>query len=364
MQRALTLAREGYWTTPPNPAVGSVVVAGEDIVGEGWHERPGTPHAEVMALADAGERARGATLYVNLEPCSHYGRTPPCTEAILSAGIARVVIAADDPCRRVCGDGITRLREAGLEVSVGVAREEALEMNRRHVLAAAQERPLIIAKTARTLDGRTMGPGRTPRKISGRTAREWVARRRSEVHAVVVGSGTLLADDPRLTARLPDGGLYERQPLRVVVDGRLRTPPEAAIFAREGGEVVIVTAAGRSEGARAAELRSAGARLVGIPTGGDDSPDPMAVLHALAELDVDGLILEGGGTILAAWAARDLVDFWEIVISPDVLGAGGGMFARSFDPPLRVGEITAEELGEDLLVRAVPAPAQPRTEAI
>ncbi len=355
MRRALELARRGYWTTPPNPAVGAVVVAGDEIVGEGYHLRPGAAHAEVVALEAAAWRARHATMYVTLEPCNHHGRTPPCTEAIIDAGVQRVVIASEDPNHRVCGKGIDRLMFAGLEVEVGIACEDALTMNRRHVLAASQRRPLVIAKTARTLDGRTMGPGRTPLAVSGREALAWVGRRRSEVNAVVVGSGTMLSDDPRLSARRTDDSLYERQPQRVIVDGRLRTPPTARIFGEPGGDIVIVTATDMSRSPAAEELQKAGARVFGVQANGTGTPDPRAGLEALNASGIDGVILEGGGRIMADWSARDLIDFWEIVISPAVIGEGGGMIESAFDPPLRLGPIHAEELGIDLLVRAVPA---------
>jgi len=354
MRRAIDLARLGRWTAPPNPAVGAVVVREGVITGEGYHERPGEPHAEVVALAEAGADAKGATLYVTLEPCNHHGRTPPCTEAIIAAGIARVIIAAEDPCCHDCGAGLDRLREVPLEVIAGVEIDRALALNARYYQAAKEMRPVVIAKTARTLDGRTMLPGRNTLTVTGHEAREQVGRRRSEVNAMLVGSGTILADDPRLTARDTDGTLFDRQPIRVIADRRLRTPPDARVVTSPGGAVQVLTAPEMLETAEAGALREAGVEVAGVvgdPRGG---LDPGGIMKALHESGIGGVMVEGGGGLLSSLASADLVDHWEIWISPKVVGKGGGMLREELGSPIQIGEMRVTEVGDDLFVTALP----------
>jgi diaminohydroxyphosphoribosylaminopyrimidine deaminase/5-amino-6-(5-phosphoribosylamino)uracil reductase len=355
MRRALELAARGRWTAPPNPAVGAVVVAGSRSVGEGFHQRPGTPHAEVVALAEAGEAARGATLYVTLEPCDHHGRTPPCTEAILRAGVHRVVAAVADPHSRVRGRGLERLRRAGVEVETGLLAADAEALNRRLFESARAGRPTVVVKSARSLDGRTARPDSRPLPVTGPAAAEWTGRRRSEFAALLVGSGTLLADDPRLNARLPEGGLHPRQPARVVADARLRTPPDARLLRTPGGPVVIVTSPEATGTPAAVRLEQAGARLLTLPTGGPAGRDPLLLLRRLAEAGFDSILVEGGPTLAAALARADLVDLWHFWVAPRVMGAGRGCLGTPLDPPVRLGACRAEPVGEDLLVHALPA---------
>ncbi|MFC1559125.1 bifunctional diaminohydroxyphosphoribosylaminopyrimidine deaminase/5-amino-6-(5-phosphoribosylamino)uracil reductase RibD [Gemmatimonadota bacterium] len=355
MRQALELALLGRWTAPPNPAVGAVVVQGETVIGRGYHERPGAPHAEVVAIENAGADSRGATLYVTLEPCNHHGRTPPCTEAIIDAGIERVVIAAEDPCRHDCGAGIDRLREHSIEVITDVECAEAVELNARYFLASRDDRPVVIAKSARTLDGRTMGPGRKPLAVTGPEALEQVGCRRSEVDAILVGSGTILADDPRLSARRSDGSLFDRQPVRVVADSRLRMSPDARVLSSPGGPVWVLTSRVMMESPEAAVLKRAGAILVGVPPDPDLGLDVRGMLESLREEGIDGIMIEGGGTLLSSFASSDLIDHWQVWIAPRVTGAGGGMLVDGIEPPVRLGEMQVWEFGEDLLVTANPA---------
>lgn len=355
MRRALELAHCGRWTTPPNPAVGAVVVAGDEVIGEGFHRRPGTPHAEVVALEQAGKHARGATIFITLEPCDHHGRTPPCTEAIIRSGIVRVVIPSEDPCRRVRGQGITRLREAGIEVSEGIEKDAARELNERHFKAACEDRPVVISKIARTLDGRTMLPGRKRVQITGETALELVGQRRSEVDAVLIGSGTMLTDDPLLNARKGDGTLHDRQPLRVIADGRLRTSARIRMLHEPGGDVCVVTSLDRLGSREADALEAAGARLIGVDTNKGNMLDPRTILVKLGAEGVDSVLVEGGGTILHSFLIEDLVDLWEVWIAPLVTGSGGSALRYGMEPPLHLGPMSTFRAGEDLLVRALPA---------
>ncbi len=354
MQRALELAARGRWTAPPNPAVGAVVVVEGRIVGEGFHERPGTPHAEVLALAQAESLAAGGTIYITLEPCNHHGRTPPCTEAILAAGVMRVVVAGRDPHRLVNGEGLERLRRAAIEVVEGVEQEAAEKLNERHLRAAQEGRPTVVAKVARTLDGRIGRPGRRRLAITGDGAHLWTGRRRSEVDAVLVGSGTLLADDPLLTARGDADDLLAVQPARVVADRRLRTPPDARLLNSEGGPVYILTTAERVSGNSADRLTETGARLIGVDADAGDDLKCRGMLSALAAQGFDSILVEGGATLMAALAGEDLIDLWHIWIAPTVIGDGPGALSEALEPPVRLGEMDALRVGDDLLVSALP----------
>jgi len=355
MRRALELAVNGLWSVSPNPAVGAVVVSGDKIAGEGYHLRPGTPHAEVIALERAGERARGGTIYVNLEPCNHHGRTPPCSEAIIRAGIKRVVIPCVDPSRSVRGRGMARLRDAGVEVIEDVECEAARRLNARHFRAAREERPVMIAKVARTLDGRTALHGPATLDVTGEGAQEYVGRRRSEVDAIMVGSGTLLADDPCLNARTVEGELLPRQPIRVVADARLRTPPDAHLLSEPGGEVLLLVGEERMEGPDAEALRAAGARLLPVPIRAEEGLDISTMLTALAAEGIDSIMVEGGGMLLYSLAAEDFIDFWQIWIAGKIIGAGRGVVFAELGKPIRLGPLHAMEVGGDLLVSAFPA---------
>ena len=355
MRRALELAVNGLWSVPPNPAVGAVVVSGDTIVGEGYHLRPGTSHAEVIALEKAGESARGGTIYVNLEPCNHHGRTPPCSEAIIRAGIKRVVIPCVDPSRSVRGRGMARLRDAGVEVIEDVECEAARRLNARHFRAAREERPVMIAKVARTLDGRTALHGPAALDVTGEEAQEYVGRRRSDVDAIMVGSGTLLADDPRLNARTAEGELLPRQPIRVIADARLRTPPDARLLSEPGGEVLLLVGEERMEGPDAEALRATGARLLPVPIRAEEGLDISTMLTALAAEGIDSIMVEGGGMLLYSLAAEDLIDFWQIWIAGKIIGAGRGVVFSELGKPIRLGPLHAMEVGGDLLVSAFPA---------
>src|SRR4029077_1345470 len=284
MQRALELAARGLATTDPNPRVGCVIAHGERIVGEGWHRRAGEPHAEVLALQAAAAQAAEATVYVTLEPCSHHGRTPPCAEALVRARVARVVYATEDPNPQVSGRGAEVLRRAGMAVEAGLCEAEARELNCGFVKRMQQGRPWVRLKLAMSLDGRSALASGASRWISGEAARADVQRWRARSSAILTGIGTVLADDPQLDVRVAaaSSGHGPRQPLRVVLDGQLRTPPGARLFTA-GGEVLILTAMAALDDASAgAALSARGARIESVPVA-EERLVLGAVLDRLAE---------------------------------------------------------------------------------
>lgn len=366
MRRALALARRAAGRTRPNPMVGAVVVREGRVVGEGYHRQAGTPHAEVHALQAAGPLARGATLYVSLEPCAHHGRTPPCTDAILAAGIRRVVAATVDPNPLVAGRGLERLRRAGLEVATGVLEEEARELNAAFFKYITAGRPLVTFKYAMTLDGKVASRTGAARWISSPAARRLVHRWRAAADAVVVGVGTVLADDPELTVRLVRG----RDPVRVVVDSRLRTPASARVVAaaaRSPAPTWIATTELAPPERRAA-LAAAGAEVLVLPARGG-RVDLHGLLAELARREITGVLLEGGPTLAAAFLEEGLVDRVAAFVCPLLLGGvtapgpvGG---AGRADPAeaLPLQDVRWRRVGDDLLVTARPAPPAGAAEA-
>jgi len=313
MDQALALAERGRCTTRPNPAVGALVVAGGRVVGEGWHQRAGEAHAETIALAAAGDAARGATLFVTLEPCSHHGRTPPCADAVIAAGIARVVVASEDPNPEVAGRGIAALRAAGIEVAVGAGADAARELNRGFLTRMTLGRPWVRVKQGASLDGRTALPSGESRWITSEAARADVQKLRAEAGCILTGVGTLLADDPRLDLRLNDSEIP--QPVRAVLDTRLRTPANARIF-KHGGPVLIYTA----DAANGGPLRELDAALIEVPLAGG-SLDLDAILADLGERGINLVQVEAGPTLTGALMAEDLVDELVVYQSGAVLGA-------------------------------------------
>ncbi len=358
MRLALALAARGRGRTSPNPVVGAVIVRDGEVVGEGYHERAGTPHAEIHALHMAGERARGAVLYVNLEPCCHFGRTPPCTEAILAAGIAEVHMAMLDPNPRVNGRGRARLEEAGVRTIVGELEEEARELNEAFTTYITIGRPFVIAKFAASLDGKIATRTGHSRWISGEEARCRVHELRDTVDAILVGADTVIADDPLLTTRLP--GRECRHPLRIVADSRGRVPTEARIFepALPGRTLVAATPAFPSE--RRAALEARGVEVLVLPADPQGRVDPVALLETLGRREVTSLLLEGGGTLLEAFFRAGLVDKVLAFIAPLIIGgresptavAGEG-FAR-LEEAVRLERVRVERVGEDILVSGYP----------
>ncbi len=312
MARALRLAARGLETTTPNPRVGCVIVRDGAIVGEGWHRKAGEPHAEALALQAAGAQARGATAYVSLEPCSHHGRTPPCADALIAAGVARVVAAMQDPNPRVAGAGLERLRNAGIATEVGLLEAQARELNVGFVSRMTRGRPWMRVKMATSLDGKTALANGVSQWITGPAARRDGHRWRARSCAVVTGIGTLKDDDPRLTVRdVP----VERQPLRVVVDSRLRIGLDARIL--EGGGVVVATAT--DDAAKARALEAAGAEVWVLPDA-HGKVELTALARKLAENGANEVLVEAGINLHSALIAADVVDELVIYLAPHLLG--------------------------------------------
>lgn len=373
MARALRLAERGLFTTQPNPRVGCVIAHGEHPVGEGWHQRAGEPHAEVFALRAAGTRARGATAYVTLEPCSHHGRTPPCADALIAAGIVRVVAAAEDTNPRVNGSGFERLRAAGIAVDSGLMRAVARDLNRGFFARIERGRPWLRLKLAMSLDGRTaLGNGQS-QWITGPAARDDVQQWRARSSAILTGRGTVEADDPRLTVRLDarggvaaaamdlsdaaHGSVPAFRPLRIVLDAGLRTRPGARLL--DGSNPTLVL---HAQGSAAIDERFARVELADVATGEDGRLDLAAVLALLAMRGVNELQVEAGPTLCGALFARGLVDELLLYVAPKIVGDSGrallalAPLARLADAR-RLSLVDQRQVGDDLrlLYRCNPA---------
>ena len=355
MRRALELAERGRGRVSPNPLVGCVLVDDEGrAVGEGWHAELGGPHAEVVALTAAGKAARGSTAYVTLEPCAHHGRTGPCTEALIAAGVARVVIAQLDPDPRVDGRGVERLRAAGIEVESGLLAAEAAELNEAYLVSRREQRPFVLYKTAMSLDGKIATRTGSSRWLTGEASRARVHEWRDEVDAVALGVTTVLRDDPALTTRLPGG----RTPLKVVFDSHLRTPPTAKLLEPDlqgvPARVVVYT----KEGApvdHVERLERRGANVVVVPPE-DERPSVPAALRDLHGRSVRSLILEGGGTLAWAFLASRSVDGVAWFVAPKLIGgpapsplAGTGV--EELAAAFHIERSQVEKIGDDLLIR-------------
>jgi diaminohydroxyphosphoribosylaminopyrimidine deaminase / 5-amino-6-(5-phosphoribosylamino)uracil reductase len=356
MRRALDLARRGWGAVSPNPMVGAVVLRDREVVGEGWYRGPkGEPHAEIHALRQAGDAARGSTLVCTLEPCDHQASTPPCTHALIQAGIARVVVATRDPNPMVDGRGIERLRRAGIEVETGVLEHEAIALNVAFERHARTGRPFVVLKMASSLDGKTAARDGSSRWITGEAARADVHRLRAWSDAIVVGSSTAIADDPHLTVRGPQAA-SARRPLRVVVDSSGRVPPTLHLF--DDAAATLVATTDRAPGARIDEWTAAGAQVALLDRDADGRVCLTSLVDELGKRDVQGLLLEGGPSL--AWSAvrEGLVDRIVCYLAPLLVGgstaptvlAGSG-FAPIGDA-LRLGPFTVETLDPDLKVVA------------
>jgi diaminohydroxyphosphoribosylaminopyrimidine deaminase/5-amino-6-(5-phosphoribosylamino)uracil reductase len=322
MQLALTLGRRGQGRTWPNPAVGAVVVKDGVIVGRGWTQPGGRPHAEPEALRRAGEAARGATLYVTLEPCSHVGKSPPCADAIMAAGIARVVSAIEDPNPEVAGQGHARLRTAGITVEIGLGAREAAHDHAGHFRRIRYKRPHVILKLAVSSDDKIGAAGRKPVAISGEAAKARVHLLRAQCDAILVGIGTVLADDPLLTCRLP--GMEAQSPVRVVLDRSLRIPGTSRLVHSARETLLWVMTSNLSEASAAMKLGAAGAQVIRVATTATPAGlDLAAVLRALAERGITRLLVEGGARVASSFVAASLVDEIWLLRGPDAVGTDG-----------------------------------------
>ncbi len=322
MQLALTLGRRGQGRTWPNPAVGALVVKDGVIIGRGWTQPGGRPHAEPEALKAAGEAARGATLYATLEPCSHLGKSPPCTDAIIAAGIARVVSAIEDPNPEVAGQGHAKLRAAGIAVDIGLGAAEAARDHAGHFRCVRDKRPHVILKLAVSSDDKIGAAGRKPVAISGAAAKARVHLLRAQCDAVLVGIGTVLADDPLLTCRLP--GMEARSPVRVVLDRSLRIPGSSRLVHSARQTPLWVMTSSLSEAPAAMKLGAAGAQVIRVAAATTPPGlDLQAVLHALSGKGITRLLVEGGARVASSFVAAGLVDEVWLLRGADAIGVGG-----------------------------------------
>jgi diaminohydroxyphosphoribosylaminopyrimidine deaminase/5-amino-6-(5-phosphoribosylamino)uracil reductase len=364
MARALRLAKRGLYTTDPNPRVGCVLVRDGQRVGEGWHRKTGEPHAERNALAAAGDAARGATAYVTLEPCSHHGRTPPCAQGLVEAGVARVVAAMSDPNPLVAGSGLAMLREAGIETAVGLLEADAEALNPGFLLRMRHARPLVRCKLAMSLDGRTAMASGESQWITAEASRRDVQYLRARSSAIVTGIGSVLADDPSMNVRLDPQALHGvealadlRQPLRVVLDTRLRMPPRARMLSLPGDTLVVCGQGASSETER--ELRGAGADVLRLPQLGGRIDLP-ALLGELAGRGMNEILIEAGASLAGSALRAGLVDELIVYVAPQLLGHSArglvnlpGLEHLADRVELAFGDI--RRVGPDLRITLVPA---------
>lgn len=371
MAMALGLARRGLGNAWPNPAVGCVLVrpdldgglnGGGRVVGRGWTQPGGRPHAETEALARAGGLAQGATAYVTLEPCCHTGQTGPCTDALIAAGVRRVVVAVDDPDSRVAGQGIAALEQAGVEVALGLDETGAREVNAGYFKRAQSGRPLVLLKAASSLDGRIAAAGGDSKWVTSDAARARGHLMRAQSDAILIGIGTALADDPELTCRLP--GMEKQSPARVVLDTHLKTPPTGKLAGSAKDVPLWVVTVPNSSTKAAEELEKMGARVIRVAAGDDGRPDPTAVLTTLAKAGITRLMIEGGGTVAATFLKAGLVDRMAWFHAPVVVGSDGipavaPLSVVTMSDALRFERLSMELVGDDILeILAVrPRPA-------
>lgn len=323
MARAMRLARRGLYTSDPNPRVGCVIVKDDEVIGEGWHERAGGHHAEIMALENAGKSAAGAAAFVTLEPCCHHGRTPPCTDALIAAGIDCVIIGATDPNPSVAGQGARQLEAAGVKVRTGILADASRELNIGFIRRMEANRPYVRSKIAVSLDGRTALANGESKWITGAAARADVQRLRARSSAILTGIGTVLADDPRLDVRDKGLGVVE-QPQRIVADTRLRTPPDAKIFGSAGAvRIFCADAAGQKRSA----LEAAGAAVEALGVA-ENRLSPVVLMDRLAELEINEVLVEAGPGLNGALLQANLLDEIVVYMAGNILGTDArGMFA-------------------------------------
>lgn len=351
MRRALLLAEQARGRTSPNPMVGAVIVKDGQIIGEGWHQQAGTPHAEIHALRAAGDAARGADMYVTLEPCCHHGRTGPCTEAVIEAGIKRVVVAMTDPNPQVAGQGLARLRAQGIRVEDGLLAAEAAKLNEVFIKWIATRKPFGVLKTAMTLDGKIATYTGSSQWITGPAARRYVHQLRSDCDAVLTGIGTVLADDPALTARIPGG----KNPTRIVLDSMARTPLQAQLLTDQAAPVIIaVTEQAPTE--RRQALQQAGAEVIVLPGPAAQGIDLAALFTLLGERSLTSILIEGGAKINAAAIQANVVDKVAWFIAPKLVGGQaapgpvGGPGLADISNAYRLEDMSIKTIEQDMLV--------------
>lgn len=357
MERALSLARLALGSSSPNPAVGAVIARDGVVIGEGYTQPPGSAHAEVVALKKAGERSWGATMYVTLEPCCHFGRTPPCTQAIIEGGISEVHIATLDPNPLVSGRGKAALDAAGIKTGLGEHGGEAAELNEAYIKFIATGLPFVTAKFAMSLDGKIATRTGDSRWISGEQSREYVHRLRRAVDAIMVGVNTILTDDPRLTARdRLEHGEEIKNPIRVVVDSKGRTPPTAQVFKQPGKIIVATTPLAPST--RIKKLKEAGAEVLELPSFSPDEGlvDLGDLLKELGRREITSVVVEGGGTLLGSLFEGGMVDKVIAFIAPVIIGgaeagsAVGGKGVERIAQAIKLTKVKIERIGDDVMM--------------
>lgn len=352
MQQALNIARYALGRTSPNPLVGAVVVRDGRIVGQGWHRKSGTPHAEVHALRQAGDLADGATIYVTLEPCSHYGRTPPCSQAIIDAGIKRVVVAMTDPNPLVAGNGLKMLREAGIEVIEGILIEKAMNLNEVFLKWIKTKMPFVVLKTAMTLDGKIATASGESKWITNDTSRKLVHEMRDIYDSILVGIGTILTDNPSLTTRLGECG---KNPIRVIVDSMARTPLTANVV--DGSALTIIAVTDKAPSAKIKALREKGVEVVVVATK-NDQVDLQSLFALLGERKISSVFVEGGATINEMLLKENLVDKVHVFIAPKIIGGKtaptpiGGHGITALKDACVLKNMTTKIIDGDILITA------------
>jgi diaminohydroxyphosphoribosylaminopyrimidine deaminase/5-amino-6-(5-phosphoribosylamino)uracil reductase len=349
MRRALELARKGLGRVSPNPMVGCVVVRGGRIVAEGWHKRFGGDHAEIDALKKISGKVRGTTMYVTLEPCHHFGKTPPCVGTVIASGVCRVVVAMRDPNPLTAGKSIRKMRRAGIVVSVGILGREARDLDRFFIKHVTTGLPYVVVKVARSRDGMISTKRGSQGWITGPGAKRYVQKLRAQVDAVLVGRGTILIDDPLLNVRDPK----KPQPRRVILDSELRTDPKSRVFASHGGRVMLFCSPNADRG-RMRKLEKRGAETIPVRVK-KEGLDLKAILKELGNRGIASVLVEGGSEIFTAFARQGLADEWQVITAPRSVGAGGKpAFRRGVNPSFQI--VSRMGLGEDELVIGRKAP--------
>jgi len=350
MRRSLRLAEKGRGRTSPNPMVGAVLVKNGRVVGEGYHAKAGEDHAEIIALRQAGEEARGATLYLNLQPCTHYGKTPPCAPVVIRSGVKRIVIGMEDPNPLVKREGVESLREAGLEVEVGLREKECRRLNEAYCKYIMKKEPFIILKVAATLDGRIAARDGDSKWISGETSRRFVHRLRDQVDGVLVGIGTVLKDDPILTARVRGG----RDPRRIILDSRLRMPEEARVIAISPSNTIIITTEAAPKD-KIERLEKKDVRVLVLDSK-NGRVNLKSCLSKLGEMEMMSLLVEGGSEINGSFLDEGLIDKLLLFLSPKLIGDTqavgifGGKGVVNLEEAIVLRELRTKRIGEDILI--------------
>lgn len=371
MRLALDLAEEARGRTSPNPMVGAVIVRDERIVGRGYHREAGTPHAEIHAIADAGSRAKGATIYINLEPCSHYGRTGPCTQAIIEAGLSRVVMAMIDPDPRVSGRGKAALEAHGIQVQTGILESEARKLNEAYIKYVTTGRPFVILKTAMSLDGKIATASGRSRWITSEDSRRVVHQIRDEVDAILVGIGTVIRDDPSLTTRLPNG--RGRDAIRIILDSRARIPLESKVLnLNSSARTIVAVSNPQASQEKVAQLKQRAGGHGGPPLQvlmvpeQDGRVDLQALMERLGRMEIMSVLLEGGAEVNASALRAGIVDKVMVFIAPKLIGGSGspgpigGAGIDDLSEAVQLTDISVDRVGEDILVTGTPRGMQPR----